>query len=67
MPAMSGLGDFLRDEFTRAVHRYFRPITWIFEDREPPSRVSVDPVHSANPLKAQRVELRGYALRHRRR
>jgi len=67
MPALSGVGDFLRDEFSRAVSQYFRPITWIFEDRNPPSQLSADPVHSVRSLKPERIELRGYALRNRRR
>ena len=67
MPASAGVKDFLRDEFSRAVRRYFRPITWIFEDRDPPSQMSIDPAHSVSPLKPERVELRGYALRNRRR
>ena len=67
MPAYTGVRDFLRDEFSRAVRRYFRPITWIFEDRDPPSQMLVDSTQSVRPLKPERVELRGYALRNRRR
>lgn len=67
MPGSTGIRDFLRNEFSRTVRRYFRPITWIFEDRDPPSQVSTDSVESAHSLKAARVELRGYALRKHRR
>lgn len=58
---------FFRTEIARAVRGYFRPILSVFENPNPPLQTSTDSVECAHSLKAERVELRGYALRKHRR
>jgi len=59
--------EFLRTEIARAVRGYFRPILSVFETPNPTQRPSTQSAACDHPLKAERVELRGYALRRRRR